>query len=350
MSSVVHPQAPSSDVHHLPGMTHASSPQVTGLSQPELVDGHKFHPTTEAGSDDISHPGTVAFDEAMLDHYTDSDLFSFIENAPNFVTTRVEATKVLSQNLVAKIIHDTERDDEIAATEFARKLGILVPAVRRALIHPATTRGSCLVLERVHGRTLEQLWAEIGWWRTLRVAWQLRRYLQKMHAVTSLKAGGLATGSVRSLFFQGLYPPVSYASPEAFTGYINWWLTKCRPRQRQPRHDLTLKPLRRHVFVHQDLAPRNMILDARNRLWLIDWGFAGFYPPYLEYLAIEATEMPWLRGSTWHARLARWRWTVLRWIAAGPRGPHIRPFKALGEVHRRSCLFRTEKTPYSQVD
>ncbi|KAH7906680.1 kinase-like protein [Hygrophoropsis aurantiaca] len=217
-----------------------------------------------------------------------------------------------------------------STAEFARRLGIRVPAVRRGLIQNADICGSYLVLERVHGHTLEQLWPEIGWLRTLLVAWQLRRYLQKMHAATSPVAGGLAS--------------------DAFTGYLNWWLTKCRPQQRKPRHDLTLESPRQHVFVHQDLAPRNMIIDSRNQLWLIDWGFAGFYPPYMEYTAIEASKMPWLNASTWHAQWARWRWAVLRWIAAGPRGPHIRPFRALGEVHRRSCLFRLEKTPYSQGD
>ncbi|KAH7918557.1 hypothetical protein BV22DRAFT_905245 [Leucogyrophana mollusca] len=333
-------------------MMHTSSLQLTGTTWPKLVEGRKVHPPTEAGGDDIPHSKTIAFDEAMFDHYTDFELLSFVKNAPALVTTRVETTRALSQNLVAKFVGGDEADNEIAAIEFARKLDIRVPVVRRGPIRNTDTYtgGHYFVLERVHGPTLEQLWPEIGWVRTLRVAWQLRRYLQKMQAATSPVGGGLALGSVRSPFFQGLYKPVSYASPEAFTGYLNWWLTKCRPQQRKPRHDLTLEPLRQHVFVHQDLAPRNMILDDRNQLWLVDWGFAGFYPPYMEYVAIEASRMGWINASTWHARWARWRWAVLRWIAAGPGGPHIRPDMALGEVHRRSCLFRLEKTPYSQVN
>jgi thiamine kinase-like enzyme len=36
------------------------------------------------------------------------------------------------------------------------------------------------------------------------------------------------------------------------------------------------------VLIHGDLSPRNLILDADNRVWLIDWGCAGIYPPIFE--------------------------------------------------------------------
>jgi len=123
----------------------------------------------------------------------------------------------------------------------------------------------------------------------------------------------------------------------------------CRSDRMKPRHDLSLEPLREHVFVHQDLAPRNMIVDAQNQLWIVDWGYAGFYPSYMEYLGIVASGIPWIFASTWRARFARWRWSFLRWIVMGRPGPYAKPFHALAEVHRRSCIYRLEKTPYSQV-
>jgi hypothetical protein len=204
-------------------------------------------------------------------------------------------------------------------------------------------------MERIHGRTLEQLWAEVGYRTTFRLAWQLRTYLRAMHKITSSTADGLSSGSVRSPWFQGLYPPAPHSSPVAFAGYLNWWLADCRPRNLKGRPDLLLEPLRKHVFVHQNLAPRNLIVDAQNQLCIVDWGYAGFYPSYMEYVGIEASAMPWLSATSWPARLARWRWAILRWIAMGRAGLYEKACKALAEVYRRSCIYRLERTPYSEA-
>jgi hypothetical protein len=265
------------------------------------------------------------------------------------VTTRVEATKALCHNLIAKYASGRECHDEISALQHARDLGIRVPVVRRLVVLNAEEEDYVIIMERVHGRTLEQLWGEIGWWTTLQLAWQLRTYIRAMYKITSSTAGGLSSGSVQSPWFQGLYQPAPHSSPVAFAGYINWWLVSCRPDNLKPRPDLTLEPLREHVFLHQDLAPRNMIVDAQNQLWIVDWGYAGFYPSYMEYVAIRPSAMPWLSTPSWPARLARWRWAFLRWIAMGWASPYAKASWALAEVHRRSYIYRLEKTPYSEA-
>ena len=42
------------------------------------------------------------------------------------------------------------------------------------------------------------------------------------------------------------------------------------------------------VFTHQDIAPRNLILDANKKVWLIDWGCAGVYPRGFEQAVLRA--------------------------------------------------------------
>ena len=41
------------------------------------------------------------------------------------------------------------------------------------------------------------------------------------------------------------------------------------------------------VFTHQDLNPRNIIVGEDGRLWLIDWAWAGYYPPWFEYVTMR---------------------------------------------------------------
>lgn len=41
------------------------------------------------------------------------------------------------------------------------------------------------------------------------------------------------------------------------------------------------------VFTHQDINPRNIIVGEDSRLWLIDWAWAGYYPPGFEYVAMR---------------------------------------------------------------
>ena len=39
-------------------------------------------------------------------------------------------------------------------------------------------------------------------------------------------------------------------------------------------------------MIHQDIAPRNLVLHPSGRLYLIDWGCAGAYPPIFEAAAL----------------------------------------------------------------
>lgn len=41
------------------------------------------------------------------------------------------------------------------------------------------------------------------------------------------------------------------------------------------------------VLTHQDLNLRNILVDENYRLWIIDWAWAGYYPPWFEYVAMQ---------------------------------------------------------------
>ncbi|KAK0441954.1 hypothetical protein EV421DRAFT_1904539 [Armillaria borealis] len=45
------------------------------------------------------------------------------------------------------------------------------------------------------------------------------------------------------------------------------------------------------VFSHVDLSPRDIIVGDDGRLWLIDFGYAGFYPKWFEYVNMRLDDL-----------------------------------------------------------
>ncbi|KAL2378004.1 hypothetical protein RJZ90_006311 [Blastomyces dermatitidis] len=85
------------------------------------------------------------------------------------------------------------------------------------------------------------------------------------------------------------------------------------------------------VFTYHDLAPRNVILDDRRRLWLLDWDYSGFYPVYFEYASMHNFSVPENWG--WADRL---RWEIFSWISVGR---FSKQREALEEIRPRFTRF-----------
>ncbi|KAL1761422.1 kinase-like protein [Schizophyllum commune] len=269
------------------------------------------------------------FDETALSSYTNVELVNYITNSPHLQTTRPEAVRRLSSHLVAKPVpYLIDPQDEVLAMERARSVGVSVPVVHRVV--PYKKGRHFIVMDFVDGMTLEQLWETMSLCTTIRLALQFRKHLRAMATVTSQITGGLHSGQVRSEWIQGVYGPVIHASPTQFSNYLNWWLTGFEPSQAE----LLLEPALYHILVHQDLAPRNMIMDHRGRLWIIDWGHAGFYPPSMEYGGVEpgCEAMPWIYARTWAAWWWRLKWSLFRWVACGFGWRYKKQLAALSAV------------------
>ncbi|KAK0231450.1 hypothetical protein IW262DRAFT_483103 [Armillaria fumosa] len=199
----------------------------------------------------------------------------------------------------------------------AESIGIRVPQIHR--IVPETdvggSEGQFLIMSRVRGHTLEDAWPTLGCWSTLKLAWQLRQCIRTMRQCTSLTAGGLISCSSFCKFWDfDAYGPELHASPENLREYMNWWIL--RLPSTEPRLDLEVKPFSVFMFTHMDSHTRNMIIDERGQLWLIDWGSAGFYPPFFERAVLRTVgRFP----SGWMGRVMTWKWIIFQWISAGSK-------------------------------
>lgn len=109
------------------------------------------------------------FNEALLETYTDEQVTYYVNQLPSLSTTRTESIRVLSDHLVAKsILWPEDHRDETDAMDKARSVGVSVPAVHR--IVPLPDGDHLIIMERIHGKTLEQHWSSLGLWATIRVA------------------------------------------------------------------------------------------------------------------------------------------------------------------------------------
>jgi Phosphotransferase enzyme family len=225
---------------------------------------------------------------------------------------------LLSSGLIAKHCYLGHMEDEAQAMEVARQLGIRVPNVKRMV--KANDDDGIIIMEWIHGTVLEDLWAQIGWVMTIRLAFQLRYAVHRLRSLTSLTAGSLFTGECRSFWLDDRYNLPAHSTPDAITCFIEFW-NNFTPRRRKSPEPTKSKSDKKNylpplptslVFTHHDLAPRNLLVDKQGHLWLLDWEYSGWYPVYFEYASMQNFNVP--RNWSWIAQL---RWSVFSLISVG---------------------------------
>ncbi|KAK0226954.1 hypothetical protein EDD85DRAFT_794799 [Armillaria nabsnona] len=205
----------------------------------------------------------VQFDERQLLVYSDKELNHFILRSPPVpIDDEFQSSvRILSSSFVAKYVSPRRSRvpaDEVSAMKLAESIGIRVPQIHRIVQEAgaSSTGGQFLIMAR------------------------LRRYIRTMRQCTSVTAGGLVSGSAFcKLWDFDSYGPELHASPENLREYMNWWFL--RLLSTKPQFHLELNPFSTFMFSHMDFHARNMMVDERRQLWLIDWGSAGYIPPSL---------------------------------------------------------------------
>ncbi|KAL6305721.1 kinase-like domain-containing protein, partial [Sparassis latifolia] len=133
-----------------------------------------------------------------------------------------------------------------------------------------------IIMQFIHGPTVQNCWHMLDASQRHSVASQLVRYIDDLHcssvSAPSNKPGPLDGGKCEGPWFT-FYGAGPFASYEELVTWLN--RKEVLSQTKSTNSFTTDRPL---VFTHQDLSPRNLILDDNDKLWVIDWELAGWYP------------------------------------------------------------------------
>lgn len=283
------------------------------------------------------------FRDELLQSYSEAELARYTIASPPTPPPRHDnqprppsSVYLLSENLVAKGYALEDLPDVARTDEVIRKLGIRVPNILRTI---TLKNGGYCIMERIHGETLEDAWASLGWFTTVSLALQLRRFVNILRSVTSTTAGSLETGRCRSFWLEDKYELPDWSTAENIRSFLQFWarFTSIRKEARGETNPPPRIPPTADTFVltHHDLAPRNIILAPSGQLWLLDWDFAGFYPIYFEYAGMQNFFVP----PNW-GFFGRLRWALFSWIAVGRYEEHARLLRSIRSKFTRFYVGR----------
>lgn len=259
----------------------------------------------------------------------DAEVYALISRSPRLENN--SAIVLLSSRFLAKAYRPDCLADTMKAIEIARALGVRTPQLVRLIQYPEMHMES-LVMERIEGTTLEAAWPRLGWYTSLRLAFQLRRFVSLLRSITSDSAGSLVTGSCRSFWLDDRFGLPARATIRHVMDFLAFWTNfrSIRHEYKNSSHDhAALKgsvdlDTKTFVLTHHDLAPRNIIIDASGDAWLLDWDLAGYYPIYFEYASMSNFKTP----ESW-GRLGRLQWWIVTWLAAGRYGKQSKQLWAI---------------------
>jgi thiamine kinase-like enzyme len=141
------------------------------------------------------------------------------------------------------------------------------------------------------GRQLHACWPSLSLWAKLKVILAVRSYLRQLRQIEDVHSstpGPLSPQPSRCKGLQfGLDSKGPFPSTSALAEHFHGELRRAEARYFRGRKSLDESIFACLVFTHNDLNMRNILLDDEGRLWLVDWGWSGFFPTGFEYLAMR---------------------------------------------------------------
>ncbi|KAJ3811126.1 kinase-like domain-containing protein [Lentinula aff. lateritia] len=240
----------------------------------------------------------LSLQHSDVDDLSDEEILELRTKAPRLNSDH--GLLKLTPSTVAKASQDMDEDMSDATEANALNLVFAETIIPVPRVHRVVKRkwDYLIVQDYIKGPTLANAWSTYSIWQKIGVAFTLRRYvrqLRRLKASPSTPPGPIGADGPRiceSPIFGQVQshrgPFASYAELTAFfnqrakMAYDAIELPEDHPSRKQ-RFDNS----EALVFTHQDINPRNIIVGEDGRLWIIDWAWSGYYPPWFEYVAMS---------------------------------------------------------------
>ena len=197
----------------------------------------------------------------------------------------------LSKSLVlkgGKYVAPAESQNMVFASE---TLHLPVPKVHRTFTAEVPrqqdeqlVKGHFIAMDYVPGPTVEECWDSLDLTHQQSVVAQVAAMIEVMQT-TPLDLPPGPIGGTNGCKFEGAWFTDDGAGPfttlQELEDWCNHKVDVCIRFKQLPKRAPRFR-FRSVVLTHQDIAPRNLILDAQGKVWLVDWAEAGVYPPGFE--------------------------------------------------------------------
>lgn len=149
--------------------------------------------------------------------------------------------------------------------------------------------GRFIVMDYIPGQRIDECWDSLNDSAKKNVTTQVAAMIEQMQSMTLNHLppgpiGGTSGAPLEGCWFS-TYGAGPFETLQDLEDWCNHKLDVCL-RFKQAPVDTPRFTFRDIVLTHQDIAPRNILLDDEERVWLIDWGYAGVYPKGFEHAAI----------------------------------------------------------------
>ena len=194
----------------------------------------------------------------------------------------------LSKNLVLKAGGNVLPCEAKALQLVALRSNIRAPRVHRSLQFTDDTKyfGTMgyIVMDYIDGEPLDSCWGDLSDEKKMDIARQTAQIIIEMQSIKLVEPGPIGGGPCRGRFFTH-YSAGPFKDVTEFEGWFNHKLDICKTYKHAPQ-DLPPFKFTQFVLTHQDISPRNLVLDRNGLVWLVDWADAGSYPPAFETAAL----------------------------------------------------------------
>ncbi|TDL26785.1 hypothetical protein BD410DRAFT_740993 [Rickenella mellea] len=207
----------------------------------------------------------------------------------------------ICKDTVVKCVYNADGDiphsQVLAMKLVSAHTTIPIPRLRRDPIKPSS-RWTYLVMERIAGSSLAKRWDSLDPKNRKDVIDTIRDYVSQLRKIPTSHPGpvGPSPRKCYGPMFGGQRGQGPFADYAELSEYYNANLSCAAisiPQLKDSKKFDDSVPL---VFCHNNLSMDHILLDNDNRVWIVGWDLAGFYPEWFESVSmlcsVEGKWMP----------------------------------------------------------